>query len=304
MKEGRKRETSYLDKRFSMIAHVEAILLGAAQDGGVPQAGCSCPRCQAAQADPRRSRWVVSLGLVDRTAGQSWIVDATPDFRQQWGLLHRMAPDCSLAGILLTHAHLGHYTGLLHLGKEAWNTHQLPVYASPSMCRFLQGNAPWRQLVEHGNILLHPLAAEQTYPLSKDLRVTPMPVPHRSEWSDVWAYVVAGPTGRLFFCPDIDDWELWPYDLGHFLRAMDAALLDGCFFDGAELPGRDMTQIPHPLAVDTARRVAVARDAGLLCDVRLVHLNHTNPLWDPGPERAWLREQGLDIAERGDRWQL
>ena len=87
---------------------VEAILLGTAQDGGVPQAGCGCERCRAAQADPARRCLVACLGLVDRAHGQSWLIDATPDFRAQIQALAEFAPDCPLAGIALTHAHVGH----------------------------------------------------------------------------------------------------------------------------------------------------------------------------------------------------
>ena len=65
------------------------------------------------------------------------MIDTTPDFREQLALLHRSAPGCRLAGILLTHAHMGHYTGLIQLGREAWNTQRMPVYAPPRMAAFL-----------------------------------------------------------------------------------------------------------------------------------------------------------------------
>jgi pyrroloquinoline quinone biosynthesis protein B len=136
---------------------VEAILLGTAQDGGVPQAGCYCAHCAPARSDLALRRWVACLGLVDRVARKSWLVDATPDLREQLHALHRLAPDCPLTGIVLTHAHIGHYAGLIHLGREAWNTKGLPVYASSRMACFLRENAPWSQLVALGNVQLHVL---------------------------------------------------------------------------------------------------------------------------------------------------
>jgi pyrroloquinoline quinone biosynthesis protein B len=129
--------------------------------------------------------------------------------------------------------------------------------------------------------------------------MTPLPVPHRDEYSDTLAFVVRGGGWRLFYCPDVDAWDRWDRDLRQFVSGMDVALLDGTFFSTQELPGRDISQIPHPLAADTAERLA-----GVDCDVRLIHLNHTNPLLGPAPERGWLESQGLGVGAVGARWRL
>jgi pyrroloquinoline quinone biosynthesis protein B len=278
---------------------VEAILLGTAQDGGLPQAGCECAHCRAAWTDPALRCWVACLGLVDRAAGQSWLIDATPDFREQVHALYELAPDCPLAGITLTHAHMGHYAGLIHLGREAWNTQRLPVYASPRMAAFLRNHAPWSQLVALDNVELRLLAPGREVQLSPDLSLIPLAVPHRDEFSDTLAFVVRGPARQVFYCSDIDAWDHWDRDLRSFIAGMDVALLDGTFFSAAELPGRDLGEIPHPLVTDTAGRLA-----GVACDVRFIHLNHSNPLHSPGPEREWLSAQGLGVGACGDRWRL
>ncbi|MBN1955867.1 MAG: pyrroloquinoline quinone biosynthesis protein PqqB, partial [Anaerolineae bacterium] len=231
---------------------IEAILLGTAQDGGLPQAGCGCPNCAAAHRDPTRRQLVACLGLVDRGAGRSWLIDATPDLPEQVHTLQELVPDCALAGILLTHAHVGHYAGLIHLGREAWNTAGLPLYASARMAAFLRQNAPWSQLVALGNVEIRPLTPREAVYLTPHLQVTPLFVPHRAEFSDTLAFVVHGPQRRLFYCPDTDNWERWEHDIKEFVNDMDVALLGGTFFSADELPGRDLTQIPHPLATDTA----------------------------------------------------
>lgn len=282
-----------------MTGRVEALLLGNAQDGGVPQAGCYCVHCAPARVNPAERRWVSCLGLVDQASHQSWLIDATPDLREQVHTLHEYAPDCPLAGIALTHAHMGHYTGLIHLGLEAWNTHELPVYASMRMAAFLSENGPWSQLVSLNNIKLRKLEAGLEVQLSPDLYLTPLEVPHRSEFSDTMAFLVRGPARKLFYCPDIDGWGAWDRDLRRFVSGCDVALLDGTFYSAGELPGRDMSQIPHHLATDTARRLA-----GVSCDVRLIHLNHSNPLHARGPERGWLAAQGVTVGALGDRWRL
>ena len=278
---------------------VEAILLGTAQDGGVPQAGCTCGQCLAARADAALRQWTACLGLVDRGAGQSWLIDATPDFREQLHALQAWAPDCPLAGIALTHAHVGHYAGLVHLGREAANTQGLPVYASARMAGFLRENAPWSQLVALGNVVLRILTPDEEVQLGPRLWLTPLAVPHRDEFSDTLAYLVRGPERRLFYCPDIDGWDRWSRDLGQVVGGVDVALLDGTFFSADELPGRDVAQIPHPLATDTAQRLAGAQG-----EVRLIHLNHSNPLLRLGPERAWLAERGVGVGVTGMHWRL
>jgi pyrroloquinoline quinone biosynthesis protein B len=278
---------------------VEAILLGTAQDGGVPQAGCTCDHCRPAHADPRLRQWVACLGLVDRAAGQSWLIDATPDFREQLYALQERAPGCPLAGIALTHAHSGHYAGLIHLGREAANAQGLPVHVSARMAGFLREHGPWSQLVALGNVELRILTPDREVQLSPRLWLTPLAVPHREEYSDTLAFVVRGPRQRLFYCPDIDGWDRWSRDLGQVLSGMDVALLDGTFYSADELPGRDVTQIPHPLATDTAERLA-----GADCEMYLIHLNHSNPLLRPGPERKWLAAQGIGVGAAGMHWQL
>jgi pyrroloquinoline quinone biosynthesis protein B len=277
----------------------EAILLGTAQDGGVPKAGCYCSRCTNARANPAQRRWVSCLGLVDHDARQSWLIDATPDLRDQVHALHELVPDCPLSGFALTHAHMGHYAGLVHLGLEAWNARDLPVYASARMAEFLSKNAPWSQLVRLNNIKLCMLEPGLEVQLGPNLVLAPFEVPHRGEFSDTIAFVLRGSARSLFYCPDVDSWDAWDRDLRGFVAACDVALLDGTFYSSGELPGRDMSQIPHHLAVDTAERLA-----GVDCDVRLIHLNHSNPLHEPGPERAWLAARGIGVGMLADRWRL
>ena len=204
-----------------------------------------------------------------------------------------------LAGILLTHAHIGHYTGLIHLSREAWDARDLPLYASQRMGDFLRANAPWSQLVEQRNVQLHTLTPDQPLVLGDRLRVTPLSVPHRGEWSDTVAFLIEGPQRTLFYCPDIDSWSAWARDVRALLNEVDVALLDGSFFSADELPHRNLDDIPHPLVIETVQRATGCRS-----EVHFIHLNHTNPLHDAGPARAWLRAQGMDVGVRGQRWAL
>ena len=297
-----------MDEKVNPHAGVEAILLGTAQDAGLPQAGCSCPNCARARTHASHRAFTACLALVDHAARRSWLIDATPDFREQLHALDCLAPGCPLSGILLTHAHVGHYTGLMHLGREAMNTRGLPVYATARMAAFLRGNGPWSQLVGLGNIELRPLEPGVETRLSDALGVLPVLVPHRDELSDTVAFVVRGPARRLFYCPDIDAWDAWEHDLRGFAAEMDAALLDGTFYDADELPHRDMSEIGHPPALDTAARLEGVESEGherMERQVRLIHLNHGNPLHDEGaPQRRELARRGIEVGRFGERWVL
>ena len=278
---------------------IEVILLGTSQDGGLPQAGCQCSQCLDAHSNPAQRRYVVSLGIISNSTKQYWMIDATPDFREQLALLQSKYLNYNLAGIFLTHAHMGHYAGLLHLGREAMNSVALPVYASQGMEEYLTKNHPWTQLIENRNVIIRRMIPEQEVVLSPYLQITPLLVPHRDEWSDALAFILCGLRKKLFYCPDIDSWDAWKQDIRSFIEEMDIALLDATFFSADELPSRDLSKIPHPLATDTAQRLA-----GVSCEVRLIHLNHSNPLHRLSPELDWLENQGLGVGIQGESWGL
>ncbi len=271
------------------------VVLGIAQDGGYPQAGCNRPDCVAAAHDPALRQRVASLAIVDPRSRQRWIIDATPDFPSQLRTLDEIAPRSASAplldGILLTHAHIGHYLGLAQLGREVLGTRDVPVYAMPRMHEFLEHNGPWSQLVTLKNIAIQPLDDGVTIALNERIRITPLRVPHRDEFSETVGFLVQGPSRAVLWLPDIDKWEKWTTPLESVLAHVDVAYLDGTFYDASELPGRDLREIPHPLMQETLARVA---GSPLLAKIRFIHLNQSNPL---------LRERkpGVVVARDGER---
>jgi pyrroloquinoline quinone biosynthesis protein B len=282
---------------------VYAVVLGIAQDGGVPHIGCRQELCVAARRQPALRRRVAALGLVDERSGRRYLIDATPDLPAQLETLHggRPWPDRArpVDGIFLTHAHAGHYTGLMYLGREALGARGVPVHATPRLARFLRENGPWDNLVALGQIDLQELPPGRELSLAADLAITPLAVPHRDEYSDTVGFRVRGPSRSLLYVPDIDKWERWDRRLEDEVAAVDTALLDGTFFEADEVPGRSLAEIPHPLVEETAARLRGARRRALL-----VHLNHTNRLlWDEAARRG-LAARGLDVAREGQELPL
>jgi len=280
------------------------VVLGIAQDGGYPQAGCRKECCRKAWADPSRRAHIASLAIVDPAGGRRWLVDATPDFREQLHRLDAIAPSAStpgLEGILLTHAHIGHYTGLMQLGREVMGAHAVSVYAMPRMRKFLETSGPWDQLVRLSNIELKPLEADRAVRLSEKISVTPLQVPHRDEYSETVGFVVAGPKRSVLYLPDIDKWEKWSKPLEEVLSKVSLAFLDGTFYGEGEIPGRDMSEIPHPFMIETLARLARLPEKER-AKVRFIHLNHTNPALDPKSEaRRDVEAAGMGVAIEGDR---
>lgn len=272
------------------------LVLGIAQDGGYPQAGCNRFDCAEAWHSLDKRHRVASLAIIDPQSNQRWILDATPDFPSQLRTLDEIAQrgTALLDGVLLTHAHIGHYLGLVHLGREVLGAKSIRVYAMPRMREFLERNGPWEQLVKLQNITLVTLTDGQEIALNERIRVTPLRVPHRDEYSETVGFLVRGPSRTILWLPDIDKWEKWETKLEDVLARVDVAYLDGTFYEASELPGRDLSEIPHPLISETESRLA---NSPLRARVRYIHLNQSNRL---------LRETqpGIRVSRDGEREEL
>jgi pyrroloquinoline quinone biosynthesis protein B len=283
-------------------------ILGIAQDGGLPHAACECERCDAAREDASRASPVASVAVL--APEQVWIVDATPDLPrslEQLADVRTLEPGrvdrAPLSGILLTHAHMGHYLGLAYLGYEAIGAQTTPVHASARMVEFLRSNAPWDQLVRLEQIATNIATPGHVIELGGGLRAEPLLVPHRGEYTDTFGWYLAGPSKRALYIPDTDPWAKWTTDLDVALTDVDLLLIDGTFYSADELPGRDVSEIGHPLMTDSMGRLAEHVAGGL--QVWFIHLNHSNPTLDPSsPQRRQLEARGFEVAAVGDEFPL
>jgi pyrroloquinoline quinone biosynthesis protein B len=280
-------------------------ILGVVQDAGFPQTGCYDSHCLPAWENTELRRGATSIALVDPRSKQKFIFEATPDFPQQFYSLQAEAPDSrySLEGIFLTHAHIGHYTGLMFLGHEAMGAESVPVYAMPRMHEFLSNNGPWSQLVKFNNIDLILLENEQIRKFS-EFSISPFLVPHRDEYSETVGYRIQGPAKSALFIPDIDKWLDWDINIIELLRTIDYALIDATFFADGELGMRDMSQIPHPFVTESMELFDDLSEVEKN-KVWFIHMNHTNPLLDPNSEESkQVLRAGFNIATEGIRLPL
>ncbi|MEL7298621.1 MAG: MBL fold metallo-hydrolase [Pseudomonadota bacterium] len=284
---------------------VELFVLGAGQDAGAPQIGY---HDDPAWRNDRLRLLPTSLAIVEYADNKFTLFEATPAIGEQLQWLHQMTDYAigvdNIAGIVLTHAHIGHYAGLMYLGREAANASAVPVFALPRMTAFIADNAPWSQLVTIKNIKQTSLTAGRLTAITDLVAVTAIKVPHRDEYSETAGYRISVNGFDVLFLPDIDEWQAWRdsgFDIAEIAADMDLVFIDATFFDDDELPGRDMSKIPHPRVTDS-----MAILAGLPMEQRrkihFIHYNHTNPIrFVDSTESAVVLSAGFSIARRGDR---
>jgi len=280
------------------LNNTSLVILGTIQDAGSPQIACPKSCCTDLDKLKGSKRRVSALGIIDPDQNKKYLIDATPDIVDQIQQLNYYSDSASLPdAIFLTHAHIGHYTGLMYLGKEAINSHKTKVFGMPRMNRFLRNNGPWDQLVSNNNIELHGLEHRDTVFLSKQLQIVPFLVPHRDEYSETVGYKIIGPNRKALFIPDIDKWKKWNKSLANEIKQVDFVFIDGTFFDGEEIGNRDLSEIPHPFVIETMSTLKHLSQKEKN-KVYFIHFNHTNPLLDPNsPATQNVLLNGYHIAE-------
>ena len=278
------------------------VVLGIAQDGGAPHAGCEKSCCIELWESGKKEK-VSSIGIVNPLTKQSWLFDATPDFPSQYRILTENH-NTELVGIFLTHAHMGHYTGLLHLGREVMGKKNVPVYVMSRMKRFLETNGPWNQLVTLKNINLKLIENNKNIKIGEQLFIEPFLVPHRDEYSETVGYRIIGKEKSLAFIPDIDKWEKWHGSIFQLVLNTDILLLDGTFYSQNEIPHRNMAEIPHPFIIESMETLSELNSENR-SKVHFIHFNHSNPaIKDNSPAYHTIKSKRFNLAREGDRFNL
>lgn len=270
-------------------------VLGIVQDAGYPHIGCEKDCCSVLSPG---EYFVSCLGLVDKTNNKRYLFDATPDIHNQLNLVEKFPNGNIVDGIFLTHAHIGHYTGLMYLGREGLGGDNIKVYALKRMVKFLTKNGPWDQLVKLNNISLQTISNNKFVKLSENILVIPIKVPHRDEYSETVGYKIIGKSKKLLFIPDIDKWDEWEKSIVDEVKLVDYAFIDGTFYNGSEL-NRDMSEIPHP-SIEETLELFSNQPLAEKNKIYFIHINHTNPiLTNKNGVRDLILNAGFNIAEKG-----
>jgi pyrroloquinoline quinone biosynthesis protein B len=279
-------------------------ILGNTQDAGLPHIGCQHKFCQD-NFDIHEEYFVTSIAVVNSDLRRYILFEATPDITYQLNYLKNnlfqefLLPE----SLYITHAHIGHYSGLMYFGREALGAKNLMVRVLPRMSNFLQDNGPWSQLVDINNIKIKEINFGLSTNELSNIVVTPIQVPHRDEYSETAGYIIEGKNKKALFIPDIDKWEKWDRNLNQLAKEFDFLLIDATFYDSKEI-NRDISEIPHPLVTETIDLLS-----GLNIENRskvyFIHMNHTNMMLDPNSDLSKLvTSKGFNIARLGQKLYL
>jgi pyrroloquinoline quinone biosynthesis protein B len=279
-------------------------ILGNTQDAGLPHIGCQHPFC-VDSFNVYEEHYTTSIAVVNSDLKKYILFEATPDITFQLNNLKKNIFDEFLLpeSIYITHAHVGHYSGLMYFGREALGAKDLMVRVLPRMSNFLQNNGPWSQLVDINNIKISEINFGSSTKELAGIYITPVQVPHRDEYSETAGYIIKGKNKKALFIPDIDKWEKWDRDLSQLAKEFDFLLIDATFYDSKEI-NRDISEIPHPLVTETMNLLS-----GLNKEIRnkvyFIHMNHTNMMLDPNSELSKLViSKGFNIARLGQKLYL
>ena len=279
------------------------MILGTVQDGGYPHIGCRKKCCKSAWLNQYNKRFIASIAILDSDLKECWIIDSSPDIKNQLNMIMNFMEIDSLPkirGIFLTHAHTGHYSGLLDLGKEAMNADNIPVYSMPDMARFISSNNPFKFLISSNNIHIKEISDNQKIELSNGVIISPFKVPHRNELSETVGYRIYSDSKSIIYIPDIDSWDQWEKDIIDVIKNNDYLFLDGTFYNCEEINNRNISEIPHPFIKDSLIKFEVL-DKYNRNKIFFTHFNHTNiMLRNNNKLKQSLISDGYNIANEGE----
>jgi len=278
-------------------------VLGNVQDAGYPHIGCEKFCCNE-NFNSATVNFVTSLGITDLVDNKSFLLEATPDISMQLKFLkNNNSSSTIIDGVFITHAHIGHYTGLMYFGREALGAYKVPIYVMPKMKLFLESNSPWDQLIDLNNIQLSEIFHNKNITISNNLEIVPFTVPHRDEFSETVGYKIIGPNKSALFIPDINKWNLWYKDIVKEVKDVDYAFLDATFFKDGEV-NRSMDEIPHPFVVETLS-LFKNESKEVKNKIHFIHFNHTNiSLQHKNPVIDSIAKLGYNFARFGDQLSL
>jgi pyrroloquinoline quinone biosynthesis protein B len=293
---------------------VHVRILGSAAGGGFPQWNCRCPTCEAGREGLRAQPRTQSSLAIRGGDGPWYLVNASPDARQQLEGLTPPERDGvrapPIAGVLLTDAEIDHTAGLLLLRESVT---PVRVYGGAGVQRALRDGYPVLPVLEHYcGAEWRTLEPGRVRPLEgSSLTVEPFDVGGDAPRYLDGSGAELGASGFVFrdragggvvtYVPGLarlDD------DVLAQFAASDLVLVDGTFWRDDELAAlgisaRSARQMGHlPLSGPGGTLQALAR----LERPRkaLVHINNTNPiLLDDSPERAAVLRAGVEVAYDG-----
>lgn len=305
-------------------------ILGSAAGGGFPQWNCNCPGCQATRrGEPGVHQRTQSSLAVRGSSGDWFLVNASPDVRQQLESLRDYAPRTSkadrspttsirsspIAGVLLSDAEIDHTAGLMILRES---NEPLQIYGTDTVRRALtEGFSLLRVLenycgvewseIEPASVIDFSDKQESSLEIEAFL-LTGTPPKYMRDRSSVEGNWVVGFTfrdratgGVATYAPALA--ELTPSIIARF-ESSDCILIDGTFWQDDELVKLGMS---HRTALSMGH-LPLSGEGGSLKRLSqlspsrkiFTHINNTNPiLIGNSPQRQLVEAAGMEVGYDG-----
>ncbi len=301
---------------------MQALVVGAAAGGGLPQWNCAAPNSASFWRGAPVHPQATQSSLAVSADGERWLlINASPDLRSQIIARPQLQPrtddaalrNSPIAAVLLTNGDLDHIAGLLTLREGQPFT----VYATDSILGVLAAN-PVFDALARDVVPRTPIRLEETFEALPGLSVTVYPVPGKvplfMETGEVVTDLVGEQTvgvalsdgaATLHYipgCAAVND------DLRQRVEGADALLFDGTLFVDDEMVAAGVgtktgRRMGHMSVSGPGGSIAAWRDVAVSRRV-FVHLNNTNPLWRDGPERVEAEAAGWQIGHDGMELEL
>jgi pyrroloquinoline quinone biosynthesis protein B len=303
---------------------LRVVVLGAAAGGGVPQWNCGCAICRAARTEHPEIRSTQASVAVSRDGEHWFLVNASPDLRQQVTATPQLHPKrgalrhSPIAGVVLTNGEIDAVTGLLSMREGS----PFAIYAHAKVLAILQSNSIF-DVLRPENVRRVAIALDATFEPQlpgggpSGLEILPFAVAGTSAWylrgqehpggaastGDTLGLRIADKaSGKYLFvitaCAGVDD------ALKERLTGAPLVLFDGTVW-------RDDEMIRAGLGNKTGQsmgHIAMSGDDGAIASLAdlgigrkiFLHINNSNPAWLHGsPERQALERAGWQIPSEG-----
>lgn len=304
---------------------LNVVVLGVAAGGGLPQWNCNCPVCREARRNPDIASGQVSAAL-SADGGKNWfLINASPDLRQQVLATGRLWPvtgslrNSPIAGVILTNGEVDAIAGLLSLREGA----AFSIYGHERVLNTLAQNSIFNVL-DPRRVPRRAMAVDAPFELTlpdgsaSGLMVEAFDVPGKPAWyleADPSVQAAEGDTIGLVFTARGGGARAVFIPACAEVTPELAARIDGAqalFFDGTLW--RDDEMIVAGLGPKTGGRMghvsmsgpdgAMARLGDLDIGQRIfVHINNSNPVHLPdSAERREAEAAGWCIPTTGQEF--
>ena len=299
---------------------MQAVILGSAAGGGVPQWNCRCFVCELARSGDSRVTPRTQSSIALSQDGENWLlVNASPDIRQQIAdnpVLHPRhgARHTPISAVLLTNGDVDHVAGLLTLRESQ----PFKLYATRTTRESVDANRIF-SVASPDLVPRLPIMMDEPFEPVPGVRIEMFAVPGKVPlWLEdesmtigeatettVGLEIVAGGKSLLYIpgCADVTA------DVRRRVEGADALLFDGTLWTDNEMieaglghkSARRMGHVPmsgESGSVESLKDVAVGRRI-------FIHINNTNPvLVSDSQERAKAEASGWEVGYDGMRIEL